>query len=94
VKIRIGVIVRGQVQGVGFRHYTAKTASRHQVTGWVMNLTDGSVEACFEGEQEAVKAMVEWCRSGPDLARVNEVVETPGDYTGEFSEFSIRHAHE
>jgi acylphosphatase len=82
------------VQGVGFRHYTTKTATRHQVTGWVMNLPDGSVKACFEGEQEAVKAMVEWCRSGPDLARVNEVVETPGDYTGEFPEFSIRHAHE
>lgn len=94
MKIRTTVIVRGQVQGVGFRHYTAKTAMRHQLVGWVMNLADGSVEACFEGEEEKVRTMVQWCRTGPDMARVDELTELSGDYTGEFTEFRIRHAHE
>ena len=92
MKIRVTVIVRGRVQGVGFRHYTAKTAARRQVTGWVMNLEDGSVQACFEGEEEEVRAMVQWCRRGPDLAQVEELIEQPGDYTGEFSGFSTRHS--
>ncbi len=88
------MIVRGHVQGVGFRYYTAKTAKRHQLTGWVMNLLDGSVTACFEGEEEEVRAVVEWCRRGPDAARVEELVEQPGEYLGEFEEFGIRHEHE
>ena len=88
------VIVRGRVQGVGFRYYTAKTAARHQVTGWVMNLSDGSVQACFEGDEEQVRAMVEWCRRGPDQAQVEELIEQSSDYTGEFSGFNVRHAHE
>ena len=94
MKIRTTVIVRGRVQGVGFRHYTAKTAARRQLTGWVMNLPDGSVKACFEGEEQEVRGMVQWCRSGPDLARVDEVSEEPGVYSGEFAEFGIRHSHE
>ena len=94
MKIRTTVVVRGRVQGVGFRYYTAKTAKRHQLTGWVMNLLDGSVEACFEGEAEEVRAMVQWCRRGPDLAQVEELLEQPDDYTGEFADFGIRHGHE
>jgi len=91
VKIRTTVIVRGLVQGVAFRHHTAQAAARHQVTGWVMNLPDGSVQACFEGEEERVKAMVDWCRRGPETAQVDELAEKRGEYTGEFAGFSIRH---
>ena len=94
MKIRTTVIVRGLVQGVGFRYYTTKTATRNQVTGWVKNLEDGSVQACFEGEEEQVRAMVEWCRRGPNLARVEELIEERGDYTGEFSGFDTRHLHD
>jgi acylphosphatase len=94
VKIRAIVTVRGLVQGVGFRYYTARSAERHQLTGWVRNLPDGSVQACFEGEEAAVTSMVNWCRSGPEAARVEELTEQPGDYTGEFTEFSIRHTHD
>lgn len=90
MKKRITVIVRGRVQGVSFRYHTSRAASRHQVTGWVRNLSDGSVEACFEGEEREVRAMVEWCRSGPDLAQVDELQESEGTYTGEFAGFDIR----
>lgn len=91
MKTRSTVIVRGLVQGVAFRHHTTRAAAQHQVTGWVKNLSDGSVQACFEGEEEQVRAMVQWCRSGPDLARVEELIEEPGEYTGEFSGFTTRH---
>ena len=94
MKIRTTVTVRGRVQGVGFRYYTAKAAQRHQVTGWVMNILDGSVQACFEGEEAQVRAMVQWCRRGPDAAQVEELVEQPGDYAGEYADFGIRHEHE
>jgi acylphosphatase len=94
VKSRSTVIVRGRVQGVAFRHHTAVMAERHEVYGWVRNLGDGSVQACFEGEDEAVKEMVRWCRRGPDAARVDELVEQQERYTGEFTGFSIRHGHD
>lgn len=90
MKIRATVTVRGRVQGVAFRHYTARTAQQHGVTGWVRNLSDGAVEACFEGEGRDVLAMVQWCRRGPELARVDELVEQQGEYTGEFTGFQVR----
>lgn len=94
MKVRATVIVRGRVQGVAFRHHTAQAAARRQVTGWVMNLPDGSVQACFEGEDTEVGAMVQWCRRGPESAQVDELIEERGDYTGEFTGFAIRHAHD
>ena len=90
MKIRATVTVRGRVQGVAFRHCTAKAAAEHRVTGWVMNLPDGSVQGCFEGEEEDVHAQVEWCRRGPDQARVDELELHKGKFTGEFAGFSIR----
>jgi len=94
MKIRANVVVRGRVQGVAFRHHTALAAQRHQVSGWVMNLPDGSLQGCFEGEEEDVHAQVEWCRRGPDQARVEELVVSEGKFTGEFAGFSIRYGHD
>ncbi|GFO55709.1 acylphosphatase [Geomonas sp. Red276] len=91
MRTRVTVVVRGRVQGVAFRHHTARTAARLGVCGWVANQADGSVKGCFEGEDEAVRAMVEWCRRGPDLAQVEQLTEEPGEYTGEFAGFSIRY---
>ena len=90
MKVRATVTVRGRVQGVAFRYHTARTAALHHLTGWVANLSDGSVKACFEGEADDVEAMVQWCRSGPELARVDEFIEQREDYTGEFTGFDIR----
>lgn len=94
MKIRATVKVKGIVQGVAFRHHTAQTAARHGVTGWVRNRYDGSVQACFEGEEEDVRAVVQWCQSGPPAAMVESVSVEDGDYTGEFSGFSVRHDHD
>ena len=64
------VRVHGYVQGVGFRATCQWEAQARGVTGWARNEADGTVSAWFEGEPEAVAAMVEWCRRGPRAARV------------------------
>ena len=70
---RAHVTVRGLVQGVYFRVETEARARSLGVGGWVRNCPDGSVEAVFEGEEEAVERMVEWCRRGPRGARVDSL---------------------
>jgi acylphosphatase len=66
-------------------------ALQHKVTGWVRNLANGDVEACFEGEEGDVRALTDWCRIGPARARVDEVVVESEPFKGEFTEFRIRH---
>jgi acylphosphatase len=71
------VIAHGRVQGVFFRDSTRREAERRGVAGWARNTADGTVEAVFEGEPDAVESMVRWSREGPRGARVSgvEVVE-------------------
>jgi acylphosphatase len=69
------VIVRGRVQGVGFRFSTQRRAGELGAAGWVRNRPDGSVEAVFEGTPAAVLGMLAFCRSGPRHARVDAVEE-------------------
>jgi acylphosphatase len=71
--VRRRVVVRGEVQGVFFRDSTRKEAESQAVSGWVRNRDDGSVEAVFEGSPGAVEAMVEWCRTGPSHAEVEDM---------------------
>jgi len=70
---RIRAIVRGDVQGVGFRAATAQEARRAKIAGWVRNLYDGSVEVEAEGTEHAVDELIRWLRRGPSLARVTAV---------------------
>jgi acylphosphatase len=71
--VRRHVVVRGFVQGVGFRVSVAREARVRGVAGWVRNRGDGAVEALFEGPADAVDALVRWCRSGPRGAEVDAV---------------------
>jgi acylphosphatase len=89
MKIRLHVTVHGRVQGVAFRHYTRRRALELGVCGWVRNLPDGSVEGLFEGDEPAVQALAEWCRSGPPAARVERIDIRDGEYSGEFDDFSV-----
>ena len=70
---RAHVRVHGSVQGVFFRVETRDRARSLGISGWVRNLRDGAVEAVFEGPEERVESMVEWCRRGPAGARVQSV---------------------
>ncbi len=67
------VLIRGRVQGVGFRAWAEVTALERRLQGWVRNRHDGTVEALFIGLETDVRAMIEACRSGPPGARVDFV---------------------
>ncbi len=71
--IALRVVVRGRVQGVGFRYSMVEAATRQGVAGWVRNRRDGTVEALVQGEPAAVEAVLAWCRRGPPAARVEAV---------------------
>jgi len=89
VRVRRRVLVSGRVQNVWFRDACWREAATHGVDGWVRNLTDGRVEAVFEGPPEQVDALVTWCHDGPPRARVERVdvqVELPAAEQG----FSVR----
>jgi acylphosphatase len=70
---RVRVRVRGRVQGVFFRAETRARAESLGIAGFVRNDFDGSVEAVFEGPDERVDSLVDWCRRGPSGAQVDEV---------------------
>lgn len=69
----IHVIITGDVQGVGFRYYTRKEAVRLGLVGWVKNRVDGRVEALLQGDDEQLKAMLNWLKSGSPMARVDSI---------------------
>jgi len=69
------VVIRGRVQGVGYRAWTEYTARDHGLEGWVRNRRDGGVEAVFAGPPGTVAAMIEACRRGPPGARVDAIEE-------------------
>jgi len=71
--VRRRVVVRGIVQGVGFRFALVRVARSRGVSGWVGNRADGAVEVVFEGEEEAVASTVAWCGTGPPGAVVDDV---------------------
>jgi acylphosphatase len=87
--IRKRVIVAGRVQGVFFRDSCQQAAQQHKVAGWVANRDDGSVEAVFEGNEDAVREMIEWVRRGPSRADVTDVDVTDEQPDG-LGDFSVR----
>jgi acylphosphatase len=75
----VHAIISGRVQGVGYRNWTVITATKLGVEGWVRNRSDGTVETVFHGSAQQVDAMLEACRKGPMLARVDGIQTTAHD---------------
>lgn len=73
------LLVSGRVQQVGYRDWMVRRAGALGVTGWVRNLSDGRVEMLVDGPPDAVDAFIEASRSGPALARIDDVVVQPAD---------------
>lgn len=67
------VFISGKVQRTGFRDWAVRKAHDLGVTGWVRNLKDGRVEMLVAGDEDAAAALIEACREGPPLARVDHV---------------------
>ena len=72
------VVIRGRVQGVGYRAFTEREAILRGLAGWVRNRRDGAVEALFAGTQPIVADMIAACRRGPFNARVDAIDEREG----------------
>jgi acylphosphatase len=87
---RARVLVSGRVQGVFFRQRTIRLARMADCTGWVRNLPDGRVEAVFEGAADQVEGLIDWCREGPEGARVDGVEVSEEDPEG-LEGFEVRY---
>ena len=88
-KARARVVISGRVQGVFFRMNTVRAATRFDLSGWVRNRRDGTVEAMFEGDRKGVEAVLDWCRTGDPPARVAGVKIEWEAFTGTYSGFDI-----
>lgn len=88
--VRAHAFITGYVQGVFFRDSASRRAASRGVTGWVRNLSDGRVELVAEGEEQAVRDLIDWCYAGPPHATVQDVEVEWADATGEFSGFSAK----
>jgi acylphosphatase len=89
MKIARKFIVSGEVQGVGFRFFSQRSAATHQVVGYVKNRKDGRVEAYAEGKSQAVEAFKNDILVGPIYAKVVDLEETVLDVTGLYSSFRV-----
>lgn len=89
--VRLNAVVHGRVQGVYFRHFTAKEAERLCLSGWVRNLADGSVEAEFQGEEGEVALMVNWLHQGSPLSQVSRVQTRPCPRLEQETAFLVRY---
>jgi len=88
---RVRLLIHGRVQGVFFRAIAQQKAQELELTGWVRNNSDGSVEVLAEGEGGRIDNMIEWCRIGPAQAVVKHVSVDWEPLSGEFKEFKIEY---
>ena len=88
--MRKRVVVHGRVQGVFFRDSTRQRAAAAGVSGWVRNCPDGTVEAVFDGPDDAVARMVDWMREGPRAASVEHVDVSEEDGSEDLDGFEVR----
>ncbi len=82
-------VVKGEVQGVGFRMSAVIRAERYGLTGWVRNTSEGDVEVWAEGEDQTLEQFYEWLQVGPSSARVDEVLKTDEPARGFYERFSV-----
>ncbi|NOY52811.1 MAG: acylphosphatase [Deltaproteobacteria bacterium] len=88
---RVHLTIYGRVQGVCFRAGTLDRARELNVTGWVSNLPDGSVEVVAEGPMHALQELIVWCRQGPSGSHVIRIDVRDEMYEGEFDHFQVKY---
>ena len=87
----VRLIVHGYVQGVYFRDFTSRQAIELGLTGYVRNLSEGTVEVNAEGERKQLEKLISYLKVGPPAAKVTKVVTNWSEYTGRYSRFSVRY---
>lgn len=86
---RLTAIVHGRVQGVAFRDYTQREATRLKVTGWVANLPNGAVKVVAEGDEVVLQQLEKWLHKGSPSARVDQVDAQWSAATAQFQRFDV-----
>lgn len=87
---RVHIIVHGYVQGVLFRANTKKVAEILELKGYAKNMMNGTVEVVAEGPKEKLEDLIEFCKKGPEAAKVSKVNIKFSEATREFSNFEVR----
>ena len=88
---RLHLEASGLVQGVGYRYDARREARRLGLSGWVRNVSDGSVEVKAEGDKSLLERLIEWCHKGPPGAEVDRVDVRWKEYQGDLGAFDIRY---
>jgi len=83
--------IYGRVQMVMYRDSARRQAKKLDLTGWVMNKSDGTVELIAEGKEENLKQFIDWCYNGSILAKVNKININWQEATGQFKKFNIKY---
>jgi len=86
---RVCLIIHGKVHGVFFRASTKETANQLGLKGFVRNRLDGAVEIIAEGYENDLIKLINWCQTGPDMAKVDSVEQYWQPYVSEFKDFTI-----
>ena len=91
MKVARKFVIRGNVQGVGYRFFAQRAAARHQVIGYVKNCSDGTVEAFAQGSANDVEEFKKDLVTGPQWSAVEHVEEISLEPSNEYSSFRIEH---
>lgn len=84
----IHLLIKGEVQGVFYRATAKKIADKLNLTGWIKNTKDGNVEAIATGDQQQLDEFINWCKTGPENAEVEDVIITQEEETS-FNDFEV-----
>ncbi|MBI4050736.1 MAG: acylphosphatase [Candidatus Doudnabacteria bacterium] len=87
----IFIKIFGDVQGVGFRYQTVQKARELNLTGWVRNAPDGSVEILAQGSKENLEKLAQWAKTGPKIAEVTDMQIEWREMSASYSDFEISH---
>jgi acylphosphatase len=90
MEVQAHILVKGMVQGVGFRYFVASHANQFHLVGYVRNLFNGDVEIVVEGERGAIEELIKIVKVGPRMAHIEDVQVQWGNYSGSFRMFEIR----
>ncbi len=91
MKKQVVLKIHGRVQMVLYRDSTRRKASKMGLVGWVRNEDDGTVMILAQGEEEKLKKLIDWCKNGPMLAKVDKVDIDWQEATGQFDKFEIKY---
>ncbi len=89
-KSRVNIMLFGKVQQVGFRQAALKYAQEHGITGWVSNTENGNLAINAEGNNLEIKKFIDWCKKGPESAKVERCEAYYTKYKDEFTKFEVR----